>query len=570
MKHKLFRPLAAGVAAVVAAGVAVLAAPAAQAAGEALTVNPASGTSSTLLSVTTNGGCPSNSDAFIVTISGGSFPDVTNVNGYAPLSSVGATPGGTSPISVSLAGSLDAIRADAGLASLAPGAYTVSFVCLSNDPLNPAPVKSFPGTINITSAMTATSAGAYAFQSAATAATVSLAASPASVTAGGSSTVTATITPANAAGSVQFSIGGVAQGAPVAVSGGTASKQFTNLTASTTVTAKFTSSNTSIALDSTVDGSTTISVGKVATSVALVASPNPAFASSNVSLTATVSPSRVAGSVVFSGFPGGPSAPVAVVNGVASLPVGQLAAGSYSLSAAFTPANPAVADPSTGSASLSVADKNPAQIATEYIRTTVADGALTITVKGYPLGQSPALPDGPGAGEGPGDVTYPYAVGAQATNVVYLPDALLNSTGTFIETTGNIIPVVVSDTRAGDLGYTVTGSITDLATAGGEIINGQNVGWAPYFLASNRWGGTPGNRPAEIVEGPVVAPAAGVAPAAAGDAGIKGTPETLFSIAAGKSSGTVEYGAALSVKAPTYTKPGQYQGVLTVSVNALP
>jgi hypothetical protein len=24
------------------------------------------------------------------------------------------------------------------------------------------------------------------------------------------------------------------------------------------------------------------------------------------------------------------------------------------------------------------------------------------------------------------------------------------------------------------------------------------------------------------------------------------------------------------VKAPTYTKPGQYQGVLTVSVNALP
>jgi hypothetical protein len=562
MKHKLFRPLAAGVAAVVAAGVAVLAAPVAQAANT-LTITPATGDSGTPLAAAANADCPANTEGYTIQIEGAALPtgpDTIFVNGYAPYS------GGT--VSVPLSKTLNDIRQDAGLATLPTGSYTLTLVCRTA--FDPTPLASFTGVINVTTAMTTSAVGAYAVPAPATAATVALAASPTSVTAGGSSTVTATITPANAAGSVQFSIGGVAQGAPVAVSGGTASKQFTNLTASTTVTAKFTSSNTSIALDSTVDGSTTISVGKVATSVALVASPNPAFASSNVSLTATVSPSSVAGSVVFSGFPGGPSAPVAVVNGVATLPVGQLAAGSYSLSAAFTPANPAVADPSTGTASLSVADKNPAQIATEYIRTTVADGALTITVKGYPLGQSPALPDGPGAGEGPADVTYPYTVGAQATNVVYLPDALLNSTGTFIETTGNIIPVVVSDTRAGDLGYTVTGSITDLSTSGGEIINGQNVGWAPYFLASNRWGGTPGNRPAEIVEGPVVAPAAGVAPAEAGDAGIKGTPETLFSIAAGKSSGTVEYGAALSVKAPTYTKPGQYQGVLTVSVNALP
>ncbi|MCW2599074.1 MAG: hypothetical protein JWM02_903 [Frankiales bacterium] len=72
-----------------------------------------------------------------------------------------------------------------------------------------------------------------------TATTTTLAVSPAAATPGQTETLTATVGPAAAAGTVQFSDGSTALGAPVAVSGGTATKTVTLAAGAHSLTAAF-------------------------------------------------------------------------------------------------------------------------------------------------------------------------------------------------------------------------------------------------------------------------------------------------------------------------------------------
>lgn len=107
------------------------------------------------------------------------------------------------------------------------------------------------------------SAVSYTVNGAATATSTVLTVSPASpASAGSTETLTATLTPSGAVGSVQFYDGATAIGAPVAVAAGTAVKTTTLAPASRTLNATFTPSNPAVYKASTAPGvSYTVSSG---------------------------------------------------------------------------------------------------------------------------------------------------------------------------------------------------------------------------------------------------------------------------------------------------------------------
>lgn len=168
--------------------------------------------------------------------------------------------------------------------------------------------------------------------------------------AGTAETLTATVTPASA-GTVQFRDGTSALGAPVTVTGGTASLTTTLPRGSHTLSAAFTPAD-----PAAFTGSTSASVPYVvnaastatATATTLAVSPNPATAGKTVKLTAQVDPRRTSGTIQFfdGSTPLGAPQPVKK-NGDAKFSTSTLTPGSHSLTARFTPADPAAFSPST-------------------------------------------------------------------------------------------------------------------------------------------------------------------------------------------------------------------------------
>ncbi len=139
------------VAAAVGSALLVAAGPSASAAGT-LTFTPASGTKDSLIRVATSGGCPVGSGAFTISITGGAFGATEyNVNGYSPLSSAGTTPGAATGFGVDFSATIASVAQDNSV-TLAAGTYSVKLTCLSDDPINPAPLSDFTGTMVFTSA----------------------------------------------------------------------------------------------------------------------------------------------------------------------------------------------------------------------------------------------------------------------------------------------------------------------------------------------------------------------------------------------------------------------------------
>lgn len=166
----------------------------------------------------------------------------------------------------------------------------------------------------------------------------SLAASPSgSASSGQNVTLTATVSPA-AAGTVQFKDGGTALGSPVAVSSGTASFSTTSLAqGSHSFTAEFTPTD-STAYSSSASTAVGYSVTAPATTTSLAVSPaTQQYQGSNVTLTATLSPSAAAGTVQFKDGGTDVGAPVAVSSGTASYSSTGFTVGSHSFTAEFTP-----------------------------------------------------------------------------------------------------------------------------------------------------------------------------------------------------------------------------------------
>jgi Bacterial Ig-like domain (group 3) len=188
----------------------------------------------------------------------------------------------------------------------------------------------------------------------ATATTTALDVTPASpATSGATETLTATVSPADAAGSVAFMDGATQVGSTQTVAAGSASVTAVLADGSHSLTAVFTPTDpTAFAASTspTVDYTVTSASGAVTTSTGLDVTPaSPAASGATETLTATVTPSDAAGTVAFMDGATQVGSTQTVSGGMASVsPV--LADGSHSLTAVFTPTDPTAFTASTSAA----------------------------------------------------------------------------------------------------------------------------------------------------------------------------------------------------------------------------
>lgn len=504
-----------GVASFGAAGVAAAAAPPPGTLGT-LTATPATGLDTSAPTATTSAGCPDTANAYNLFVYGpGGF-----ANGLiaTTTSSAGFSTTQSFPIAFGL--SFKDIATD-NQTTVQPGKYTLVANCVDDFTLE---VKgTFTQDIWFTDATHYQSTD----PSAPTSTSTGLAASPQGpVDEGTAVTFTASLTPAAATGSVQFKDGANNLGSPVNVAGGTATLNTSALTAgSHSITAVFTgtgnyANSTSQALSYQVNA-----VQATPTTTALSVNPSGSVQQGqSVTLNAAVSPGAAAGKVQFKNNGQNFGSPVTVAGGSASLSTATLPVGQHSFTAQFVPATGAYLGSESGAVPLEV---TPATVApaSENITTTVASGDLVISVDNQ-------------------NVTLP--------SPTLLPDSSM------LTTAGELNPVTVTDTRAGNPGWNVSGQVTDFADGASHSINGANLGWSPKVIDKGA--------SQTIAAGPLVDPALGIAPGAPAPAG-KGlaAARTMATAGNGSGLGTAHLGAGLSLNVPTSTVAGTYTAVLTLT-----
>ena len=209
----------------------------------------------------------------------------------------------------------------------------------------------------------------------------SLAVSPSPATTGAAVTLTATIAPV-AAGSVQFTDGGGALGAAVAVSGsGVASMTSSTLAAgSHSLQANFTPT-TPASYSASSSAVTTLQVSPAVTSTALAAAPVTSRVGDTVVFTVTLTPSGAVGAVQLIADAVAVGPVTAVSGGTASVSLSTLTVGPHNVTAVFTPTN---SSNFAGSTSPTVAvTVNPVPAATST--------ALAVSPAGVPQGQQVTL-----------------------------------------------------------------------------------------------------------------------------------------------------------------------------------
>jgi hypothetical protein len=164
--------------------------------------------------------------------------------------------------------------------------------------------------------------------------TTTLAASPLSTTPGQTVTLTATVSPSTATGTVTFNDGNTALGT-VTLSSGTAALATSSLTAGNhSLTAAYSGDG---AFNGSTSAAVTVAVtaGKVPTTTGLAALPNPANAGQQVTLNAIVVPITATGTIAFKdGIV--TLGTVTLANGGAALTTSILAVGSHTLTASYS------------------------------------------------------------------------------------------------------------------------------------------------------------------------------------------------------------------------------------------
>ena len=529
LNSRFLRTAAAGIATLVAAGtVSVLGAASAMAAsGGTITFSQATGQDTTDFSVSTPAACPADDSDVQVVVTGGNFPTspIVFADTKGPISAWPTNANGG--LNITFGNSMRTLAQNAQVTLLDPGTpaggteYTVDVQCV---PAFGASDEDFSGNLWFTSETSFTTVNP---SNPATPTTTTVGATPASPTTVGTPvTLTASVSPVAAAGTVIFYDGTTALGAAATVTNGAASLDTTGLGIGThSITAAFTPADPATYGSSTSSPLTYVVQPAAATPTStalLIAQGTSAEQFSEVTLEGTVSPTTASGSIEFlSGTTVLGTVPVA--NGQASYNTSSLAVGTYSFTAEFissdqsvylnSPASPAVpfqVTAFTGSSS------------TETITTTVLPGSLVISI-----------PD----------------------QQVTLPSPVLNSSGSLFTTSGALQPITVTDNRAGNPGWTVSGLVSSF-TDGTTQINAENLGWTPTAAT-----GSPGQT---ITEGPVVNPANGVAPSDTGTLGLS-TSQTLASTGPGFGLGTAHLGANLSLNVPTTTTAGTYTATLTLT-----
>lgn len=521
--HRLLRTAAAGLATLVAAAtVSVLGATAASAAsGGTLTVSQPTGTDTTAFSVSTSAPCPAADPDLQAVFSGGTFPANAFAVNKGPVTAYGASPSGGYVIPLSF--NLRTLAQNYNVTALDPTnptQYTIDVQCV---PLFGTTVDlDFSTNIWFTSETAWTTANP---NTPATPTTTTLAASPASpATVGGSVTLTATVSPTAAAGTVSFNDGATVLGtAPVA--NGTATLSTSALGIGThSITAAFAPTDpTAFAASSSAALSYVVNpAAATPTTTALMVTPGtsaPQF--TDVTLSATVSPTAAAGTVQF--LDGSTALGTATVNaGTATIDAGTLAVGSHTFTAVFTPSDTASFVASTSAAVPFQVTPFTGVTATETISTTVSPGSLVISVP---------------------------------NSQVALPAPLLNNDGSLFVTSGALQTITVTDNRAGNPGWTLSG-VASAFTNGTSQISAENLGWTPKLVDESTG--------QSITLGATVAPANGVPASDTGTAGLAKS-QTLATAAKGAGLGTAHVGASLALNVPTTTTAGTYTSTLTLT-----
>jgi len=191
--------------------------------------------------------------------------------------------------------------------------------------------------------------------------------------------------------------------------------------------------------------------------------------------------------------------------------------------------------------------------------------AAVIAVLGGLLGASPAAatdtvpePSG-GSAESIGTVAQPGTLTITvALGNVDLGDAVVDPTNEHLTTSAaDLKPITVTDTRAGNPGYNVTGRTGDFASPADARINGANLGWRPRILTQETV--------QALVAGVSVAPAENPLPAGTPSRDGLATARALASAPQGGGIGTAVITASLLLHAPTSASDGD-QTTLTITV----
>lgn len=382
--------------------------------------------------------------------------------------------------------------------------------------------------------------------------TTTLGASPNPAASGGTVTLTATLSPSSAVGSVQFRNGSTNIGAPVPVSGGVATTTTTTLPVGTdSLAADFVPTDSTAFTASTGTFSETITPPATPTTTGLAVSGGYLTAAGGATLTATVtgpgSTPNGAGTVAFYDNGSSTAIPGTVTAGptgtfTLTLSAPDFAAGGHSIVAKFTPT-----DPTTFAASQS----NP----TAFLTQPAAVGACAQPGSVCTETQN---------------ITATVPVGTLVINTPYTSTSPLNL-GTLALTpdstqfTGSATfqNIVVTDTRSGGLPWTVqalAGNLTDGGTNANSVINAQNVGLTAEAVTSSGAGfNTAGLTFTDN------AAAAGVAPTDPGSLGLGGSaPHTIAHATLGV--GTVNFHGTLTLNAPSSTEAGIFGGTITFTV----
>ena len=263
-----------------------------------------------------------------------------------------------------------------------------------------------------------------------------------------------------------------------------------------------------------------------------------AKANTSVLVKATISPSAAPGSVQFTITDSTPATVnlggVATVSGgVASyswsIPAGYTQ-GAYTIGATYTASGTNV----TGSSATPVAFTVGAPdgtILTEPLSVTLPVGSLTATVS--------------------------------SNSTVLLGTPAINATGTYFVATGAIYPLSVTDTRAGDTGWTVSAAATDFASGitpsvVGELgtISAHNLGLVPALTLANVAN-------TNITSSTIAADH--IVPTGTSVLGLS-SAINIVSAAAGYGLATNTVNGALTLNIPTRNVPGTYTSTLTLTV----
>ncbi|HWL43749.1 MAG TPA: choice-of-anchor M domain-containing protein [Ilumatobacter sp.] len=133
-------------------------------------------------------------------------------------------------------------------------------------------------------------------------------------------------------------------------------------------------------------------------------------------------------------------------------------------------------------------------------------------------------------------------------DVVMGPFSLATS-GDYWESTGELRPVQVTDTRSGLPGWSVAGQVSDF-TSGANTVGAQHLGWTPQVSSQSDGQGAVAGAP--------------VAPGIAAGEGLS-TSRGLASAPAGAGLGTATAGGELDLHLPTSAEAGTYTALLTLT-----